>query len=149
MIFCMFLSKGVPPPCEPSTIFNPLSPKPKHGHFCSSRSQLFMFSDLLQVLKYQALLRNTGCGSTDFSMWPLLRIILALAICTLSLLKSFQSQAYAKKHEINEYVQCLFFQKLFQLWSYISAHDDIEYEKSNAQYSVAGRLIGSTLIRVL
>lgn len=25
-----------------------------------------MFSDLLQVLKYQALFRNTGCGSTDF-----------------------------------------------------------------------------------
>lgn len=63
---------GVPPPCQPSTIFKP--PQPKHGGFCSSRSQLFMFSDLLQVLKYQALLRNTGYGSTDFSMSPLLRL---------------------------------------------------------------------------
>ena len=146
--------EGVPPPCQPSTIFKP--PQPKHGGFCSSRSQLFIFSDLLQVLKYPALLRNTGCGSTDFSMWPLLRLdieyqltILALAMGTLSLLKSFQSHAYAKKHEINEYIQCLFFQKLFQLWRYILAHDDIECEKSNAQYSVAGRLVGSTLIGVL
>lgn len=54
-----------------------------------------------------------------------------------------------KKYEINEYIQCLFFQKLVHLWSYISAHDDIQCEKSNAQYSVAGHLIGSTLIGVL